>query len=281
MKKDKQELPKIIWFLWFQGLKKAPYVVKKCLASWKIHNPEWKVIFLSEKSIKEYINLEEIMGENYQYASKQALSDIIRINLLKKYGGVWVDSTCFCCKPLDSWLNNYMTTDFFAFYRPNIDKPISSWFLVSYLDSQLTSKYCEETNLYWSKNCFSNQKNKIAKFCVKRITRVIKNISYKLPGFFTFFLLTKPFKVYPYFWFHYIFVSIIKTDKSCHKEWEAMNKYSASIPHKLSHYGFFNPLSEQIKSYIDKKKAPLYKLTWKYDESNYKKDCTLYYLLEQ
>ena len=34
----------------------------------------------------------------------QSRSDIIRLALLNRYGGVWADSTMLCLEPLDRWL---------------------------------------------------------------------------------------------------------------------------------------------------------------------------------
>ncbi|OQX73377.1 MAG: hypothetical protein B6D64_13895, partial [Bacteroidetes bacterium 4484_276] len=101
-------IPKIIWILWLQGFEDAPDVVKRCLASWKKHNPTWKINLLDETNIKQFIDVHAIIGRNYKEISKQALSDVIRINLLSKFGGVWTDATCFCCKPLDEWLGSYI-----------------------------------------------------------------------------------------------------------------------------------------------------------------------------
>jgi len=273
-------LPKIIWFLWFQGYEKAPYVVKKCLASWRENNPGWKIVFLEEQNLKEYIDTKEIIGGNDSYVSRQALSDIIRINLLKKYGGVWVDSTCFCCNPLDDWLDSYMNNGFFAFDRPRIDVPISSWFLASCLGSQLTSAYCEEVNSYWSKNCFSNQNNMIGKLYRVIFEIIFKHINCESTIFLFLCQFVKKFKIYPYFWFHHVFAFLIMNNNVCKKEWRSIKKYSADIPHKLQHFGLFKPLSEQIKMTIDEKRDPLYKLTWRYDENEYTPTCTLSYLLE-
>ncbi len=91
----------------------------------------------------------------------------IRINLLAKYGVVWADATCYCCKPLDDWLDNYVASGFFAFRNPGNDKPISSWFLASAKNCKLILKYCKTVNNFWSKNRFTNQENSIGKFAVK------------------------------------------------------------------------------------------------------------------
>ena len=122
MKEANTDVPRRIWCMWLQGLDKAPDIVKKCWASWEKYNPDWQLVLLDESNLEQYVPVQEIIGENREYISRNHLSDIIRINLLAKYGGVWVDATCFCCVPLDKWLGRYATSGFFAFGSPNRNK---------------------------------------------------------------------------------------------------------------------------------------------------------------
>ena len=73
--------------LWFQGFEHAPDIVKKCHASWVRHNPGWDIRFLDEKLCRQYVDLDTIVGKNAHGVKKQALSDILRINLLAEHGG--------------------------------------------------------------------------------------------------------------------------------------------------------------------------------------------------
>src|SRR5262249_37436294 len=124
-------IPKIIWMMWLQGFAKAPCLVQRCAVSWSTHNPDWKINHLDGDNLQEYVNVDEFVGRNRKTISIQALSNVIRINLLKQYGGLWVDATCFCCKPLDEWLGEYTASGFFAFPDPARDRLLSSWFLAS------------------------------------------------------------------------------------------------------------------------------------------------------
>ena len=110
------QIPKIIWMLWLQGEENAPYLVKKCIESWKNNNPDFKIIVLDKNTINDYVDLQDIFCNNSEHIAPALFSDIIRINLLNKYGGFWVDSTCFCCTPLTNWIQNYIQTGFFVFY---------------------------------------------------------------------------------------------------------------------------------------------------------------------
>ena len=146
----KNGIPKKIWFLWLQGKNNMPEIIRNCYNSWERHNLNWEIHFLDNKNLNTYLDIKLL---NLDKISKQAISDIIRINLLKKYGGVWVDATTFCNFPLDEWINEYAENDFFAFESPK-KKPtlISSWFLISSKNSYITNKYCEATNKFWNDN---------------------------------------------------------------------------------------------------------------------------------
>ena len=121
--------PKIIWIYWHQGLKNAPEVVKKCVLSWQEHNPSYEIRVLSDAEIKRYIDITLPVFQKSKKKSLAAYSDVLRINLLHKYGGIWVDSTVMCLRPLREWLGDEMM-DFFAFANPGPDRMISSWFLI-------------------------------------------------------------------------------------------------------------------------------------------------------
>ena len=82
-------IPKKIWFLWLQGFDNAPLEVKECYESWVRLNPGWEVVFMDESDIAAYITVPKWR------VAKYVLSELLRINLLAKYGGVWADATCY------------------------------------------------------------------------------------------------------------------------------------------------------------------------------------------
>jgi hypothetical protein len=259
-------LPKIIWFLWLQGLTKAPLVVHKCHDSWLKHNPGWQLIFLDTNNLSDHIDLKQ--GD----ITDQSFSDILRINLLAKYGGVWVDATCYCTKPLDEWLPEYMGTGFFAFNRPGPDRMISSWFIASNKYNYMTTAYKNKVNAYWDEN------PRISFFESSRWYFLNKRLQRKGTQIWFNSMVTKLLRVYPYFWFHYLFEYIYIRDNQFREMWGSTPKISADIPHRLQTIGLFNPLNKEIKAEIDHKISPVYKLTWKYKASAYKEDTVMDYL---
>jgi hypothetical protein len=297
VKNQHHTIPRTIWFLWLQGLDNAPMLVKKCYASWKRHNPKWNVVLLDEKNIGKYLDIRGL-GIVNEGIIKQAFSDLVRINLLAQFGGVWVDATCFCQVSLDAWLDKYTKSGFFAFYKPARDRWIASWFLASAPNCHLVLKWCDESNKYWRNNSFSIHGSHLinGRYITEGrynggilwltyhlinmiLTRTINRDTNATKIWFSYFV-RKIIKVYPYFWFHYLFDRVIQEDAKCMQIWAETKKYGAYIPHKLLINGLFRPLSEEIRQHIDDKQSPVYKLTWKYIDSKYKEGCALHYLLE-
>ena len=47
---------KKIWIIWFQGLQKAPSLIKKCISSWKKYNPDWEINVLDVVRYTQLMN---------------------------------------------------------------------------------------------------------------------------------------------------------------------------------------------------------------------------------
>lgn len=247
-------LPKTIWFLWLQGIDNAPPVVKRCHETWVRHNPGWNIILLDEGNIAEHINIRP------RQVSKQAFSDILRISLLAKHGGVWVDATCFCMQPLDDWLPRYFTTGFFAFNRPAPDRMISSWFIAAGKYNFIANAYQKTVEAYWDDNpALKPVKSWVTRFFNDYLQNQDTQLWFSA-------LATKVLKVYPYFWFHFLFEHLYKRDINFKEVWDDTPKFSAEMPNRFKlTASLFEPLNADLKTEIDNKIAPLYKLTWKFE----------------
>ena len=85
-----------IYTLWFQGEENAPEIVKKCIDSVKEKYPD-KLVILTEKTLFNYISLPDFIMKKREEGKIGAanFSDLVRIELLYKYGGFWFDATDF------------------------------------------------------------------------------------------------------------------------------------------------------------------------------------------
>lgn len=144
--KKETEVTKKIWILWIQGWDHAPYIAKKVKESWEKHNPSYEVIPISENNIRDYLNDLEAQGEK----SSQAYSDIIRIKLLEKYGGIWADATMLCMKPIENLVKS-INSDTWMYRGGEQCKFVASWFIISKQNSYMIKKWKEKCDKYWKK----------------------------------------------------------------------------------------------------------------------------------
>lgn len=83
------------------GVGDAPEIVKACISSIVDNKPdEYEFIIIDDFNYSHYIDLPKYIIEKYQsgYISKAQFSDILRVNLLYTYGGIWIDATIFLTK---------------------------------------------------------------------------------------------------------------------------------------------------------------------------------------
>lgn len=87
-----------IWVCWWTGEETAPELVKQCIKSIRKQSGSHPVNFIDKNSYSVYIDIPEyMMGKVEEGKMGLAhLSDYMRISLLEKYGGLWLDSTIFC-----------------------------------------------------------------------------------------------------------------------------------------------------------------------------------------
>jgi hypothetical protein len=150
-------LNKTIWLLWLQGWENAPWLQKQVAESWEINNPDWKIEYVSFDNLKNYITDIEYIYDKKKRITPQALSDIIRLSLLKNHGGVWADSTMLCMQPLNNWVFDAVSNSKFWMYHghgggmnPKVGP--ASWFIISEKESTIISKWKLKCDNYWLNN---------------------------------------------------------------------------------------------------------------------------------
>lgn len=86
-----------IWVFWYQGIERAPDIVKACIESIKENCKDYDVVILDKDNISNYyIPSQSIQQKlNDGRMSLTHFSDILRMNLLNSYGGRWIDATIF------------------------------------------------------------------------------------------------------------------------------------------------------------------------------------------
>jgi hypothetical protein len=143
--------------LWLQGWKDAPNIAKACLVSWQRLNPDYVFHALDKSELEKFLSQEDILRIFKNNIEPEALSDLIRIELLYQYGGVWVDSTAMCALPLSKWLPQILKDGFFAFQKPTPDRMIATWFLAASKGSYIIELWRQLVLNYWEKRTKRDQ----------------------------------------------------------------------------------------------------------------------------
>ncbi|QLL70091.1 capsular polysaccharide synthesis protein [Lactobacillus sp. 3B(2020)] len=106
---NNEDVPKVIYTMWLQGIDEAPILVKKCINSIKKQNPGYKIVILDDQNILDYVKIPEFIINDYRTGKLQAahLADVVRVNLLFQNGGIWMDATDFCINSLPDELIKY------------------------------------------------------------------------------------------------------------------------------------------------------------------------------
>ena len=226
-------MDKIIWQYWATGWDTTndTNAISICLNSWKEKNPEWDIRLLDDSNLDDYYDTtrnEWVTIQNMQHVSNRtwmpAASDILRINLLNKYGGCWIDADMYCVKPLDEWLpqaTDQMRDRFLAWpdlknwKKPEweLHRECDTFFIYSDKHSYISEMWLNATCQYWDVNEEWDD----------------------------------------YFWFHLLFSKLVVEDTKFSEEWATSYKEFDSCDILKIRAGYLNNLTDgQLPEGFDK-----------------------------
>lgn len=217
-----------IWMLWLQGWDTAPAVVRAARASWELRNPGVEVRALSGDDWRESVPAAEAT-RIARAPLPVVLSDLLRLELLHRHGGVWADATTLCATPLAEWLPERLAHGFVAFARPGPDRPLSNWFLAAPPGDPTVAALRERAIAHWQGRD----------------------------------------DVDDYFWFHRCFAELLAEDARLAARWEAAaHPSSAPAVHRF-HFAPGDPRlaapprPEDLDALASGEHPPVFKLTHK------------------
>ncbi|WP_433827106.1 capsular polysaccharide synthesis protein [Actinoplanes sp. CA-015351] len=138
-----------IFVYWAQGFESAPPVVRACLDALRANNPASRVHELTDANIAAYVDVPPDLLDALD-GNRTHFSDLLRLLLLEKFGGIWVDGTCLVSEPLRPHITRALQqSSLFAF---NYTGPyISSWFLAARPGSYAVHLWRAACFLWWEK----------------------------------------------------------------------------------------------------------------------------------
>ena len=143
--------PRRVFTLWLQGEEQAPPLVRACLDSIR-RNCGAELVVLDGQTLFDWVSLpEDIVRKWKEGKIKPAhFSDICRVELLYRHGGVWMDATDYLDAPLPEWL---WASDFFVYLGGDTLKGayggIQNCFIRGAKDAYLLKVWREAIFAYW------------------------------------------------------------------------------------------------------------------------------------
>ena len=146
-----------VWVCWLQGMENAPELVQTCYQSLRENLTDRQIILLTEENYKDFVTFPDYIQEKIDSGviSKTHFSDLLRLELLIKYGGTWIDSTVYCS---GNNIPAYMLdADLFMFQtlKPGLDGHstcISNWFITACTNHPLLLLTQALLYEYWKRN---------------------------------------------------------------------------------------------------------------------------------
>lgn len=143
----------IIWFCWLQGLENDPEIVKVCYASLQKHLGDREIRVIDGGNWKDYVELPEHVIQRWE--KKQIppanFSDLLRLELLIRHGGTWIDATVLCTGKENT--EEYLNADLFTFQYtcPGSDEwgGIGNWFITSCTNNEVLMVLRDMLYAYW------------------------------------------------------------------------------------------------------------------------------------
>lgn len=155
---EKEEHIKIsedyVWICWLQGMENAPELVQICFNSVRYWLKGKKVIVITSENYKQYVELPDFIIEKWKNGiiSNTHFSDLLRVELLIHYGGLWLDATTFLTGDLPEYITRQ---DFFVYRNGWMDMEMinmASWLIYSrYTNNIILLETKKLLYKYWEK----------------------------------------------------------------------------------------------------------------------------------
>lgn len=177
-----------IWICWFQGIENAPELVKACYNSVLKNYKDKEIIVLTEENYKKYVDMPEHIIKKWEkgYITFAHFSDILRIELLSKYGGLWLDSTIFTTKRSELVFNENI--ELFVFKQVDLDRKnslsvvASNWLIYANKNNNIINLTKKLLYYYWKDYNYAINYN-IFHIFFKLATEVYKDEWKNVPTF--------------------------------------------------------------------------------------------------
>ena len=138
-------------------MENAPELVKRCYQSVKENMPDRDIVVITSENMTDYVQFPDFIIEKWKKGqiTHTHMTDLLRLELLIKYGGMWLDATVFCS---GGNIPDYFFKSELFFYqclKPGRDghcSYISSWLMSAKSNNKILMAVRELLYTYWKEN---------------------------------------------------------------------------------------------------------------------------------
>ena len=148
-----------VWVCWFQGMEEAPLVVKRCYESLCENLTDRDIVLITSQNLEEYVTFPQFIMDKWREGkiTHTHMTDLLRLELLIKYGGTWIDATVLCTRKREDIPEYFFDSDLFMFQtlKPGRDghsTGLSSWYLSACSNNKVLMATRFLLYEYWKKN---------------------------------------------------------------------------------------------------------------------------------
>ena len=167
IKNKSQKIPKIIYLYW-NDWKTCPEIVYINIQIIKKNNPDYLLILVDNTNVNKLIDLSNLNLNDKNLFTPPRFSDYVRIALIEKYGGVYVDASLIIWKKLNLIIGKNDKCIFFEnkYNRNKNNLALESWFIAAEPNNEFIK---EIKNELFSINNYKNLKLYIKKMKEEKI----------------------------------------------------------------------------------------------------------------
>lgn len=159
VEKESGVKPRIIWTTWLKGEDEAPELMRACWTSIRRHLPDYELRIVTLENIGEWCELPDYIFEKYRKGRipPALFSDVMRLDLLMRHGGTWIDGTVLCTGfPTERLQKQWKAIEdselcLFRYYQRGRKEPVgmSTWFISAYSENAVLATARNMMLAYW------------------------------------------------------------------------------------------------------------------------------------
>lgn len=149
--KEEKSITRVIWVCWWQGENQAPDIVKRCILSIRNNKGSYDVVIITKENVLDYIEIPSYIKEKFEKKRMQFahFSDYIRLALLEKYGGIWIDATVLMTDEIPEHLSSLSLFCFKRSYLSSSKTLASNWFIIAKKRNKIIQQVKYLLEMYW------------------------------------------------------------------------------------------------------------------------------------